>query len=73
MARTGFSWSDHIINRLILFSMNTGLLTSIVACTSLVTILALPDTLVYAAFYYVSEYGDIPDKPKNPIPIWSYD
>ncbi|KAJ8091020.1 hypothetical protein PM082_024627 [Marasmius tenuissimus] len=66
MARTGFSWSDHIINRLILFSMNTGLLTSIVACMSLVTILALPNTLVYAAFYYVSEYGGISDDRKIP-------
>lgn len=34
-AKSGFTWSNNIINRLMLFSINTGLLTSLCACMSL--------------------------------------
>ena len=37
-SRTGFRRSDSVINRLILFSLNTGLLTSIDALLSLITV-----------------------------------
>ncbi|PBK63254.1 hypothetical protein ARMSODRAFT_1088781 [Armillaria solidipes] len=57
-AKSGFAWSNHIINRLI-FSINTGLLTSIRACCSLISILSLPNTLVYFAFYYTSKSPEI--------------
>jgi len=50
-SRTGFQKSDTIINRLILFSMNTGLLTSLWAITSLVTITVMPSTFWYIMFY----------------------
>ena len=36
-----------------IFSVNTGLLTSICACMSLITILALPNTFVYITFFFV--------------------
>ena len=37
-ARTGFSKSETIINRLIVFSINTGMLTSTFAVLSLITV-----------------------------------
>lgn len=37
-SRTGFHQSDNLINRLMLFSINTGLLTSICAVMSLVSV-----------------------------------
>ncbi|KAK0218775.1 hypothetical protein IW262DRAFT_1055067 [Armillaria fumosa] len=52
-SKSGFAWSNHVINRLILFSINSGLLTSICAIMSLVTILALPNTLIYFCFYFL--------------------
>ncbi|KAI0363126.1 hypothetical protein BV20DRAFT_1058315 [Pilatotrama ljubarskyi] len=52
-SKTGFETSDLLINRLIVFSVNTGLLTSICACMSLIAILALPDTFVYICFYFL--------------------
>ncbi|KAL0572162.1 hypothetical protein V5O48_009809 [Marasmius crinis-equi] len=53
VSRTGYAWSNHVINRLILFSINTGLVTSFCACMSLITILVWPDTLIYFAFYFI--------------------
>ncbi|KAL0070437.1 hypothetical protein AAF712_002268, partial [Marasmius tenuissimus] len=53
ISRTGFAWSNHVINRLILFSINTGLLTSVCACMSLITILVFPDELIYFGFYFI--------------------
>ncbi|KAK0493136.1 hypothetical protein EDD18DRAFT_1333892 [Armillaria luteobubalina] len=52
-AKSGFAWSNNVINRLMLFAINTGMLTSICACASLLFILALPNTLVYFAFYFM--------------------
>ena len=40
-ARTGFSKSETIINRLIVFSINTGMLTSTFAVLSLITVSVL--------------------------------
>ncbi|KII84160.1 hypothetical protein PLICRDRAFT_46523 [Plicaturopsis crispa FD-325 SS-3] len=51
-SRTGFKRSDTIITRLVLFSINTGLLTWICAMLTLITIIISPDTLIYAAFYF---------------------
>lgn len=50
-ARTGFRRSETIINRLILFSINTGLLTSMCAVLSLVTITVFPSTFIYMTFF----------------------
>lgn len=50
-SRTGFSQSENVINRLIMFSLNTGLLTSLDAIASFITFSALPNSLVYIMFY----------------------
>ncbi|KAF7981036.1 hypothetical protein HWV62_35482 [Athelia sp. TMB] len=44
--------SDTMINTLILFTMNTGLLTSLCAVASLVSIIAAPNTFIYIAFFF---------------------
>ncbi|KIK02597.1 hypothetical protein K443DRAFT_513791 [Laccaria amethystina LaAM-08-1] len=51
-SRTGFHRSDTIISKLIVFSVNTGLLTSLCALASLVSILAWPNTFIYIAFFF---------------------
>ena len=50
-SRSGFKRSDTIINRLIAFAINTGLITGVCAIISLITGLTLPNTLVYIMFY----------------------
>ncbi|KAI0334812.1 hypothetical protein GY45DRAFT_1367269 [Cubamyces sp. BRFM 1775] len=52
-SRTGFSKSNTLINRLMVFAVNTGLLTSVCACLSLITIVALPNTFVYICFFFL--------------------
>ncbi|KAF8798640.1 hypothetical protein BYT27DRAFT_7246560 [Phlegmacium glaucopus] len=49
-SRTGSHKSDSIINRLILFSVNTGFITSIFSLASMVSILVAGDTFIYIAF-----------------------
>uniref|UniRef100_A0A0W0FKW1 DUF6534 domain-containing protein n=2 Tax=Moniliophthora roreri TaxID=221103 RepID=A0A0W0FKW1_MONRR len=51
-SRTGFKKSDTMISKLIMFSVSTGLLTSICAIASLLSILVWGDTLIYVAFYF---------------------
>ncbi|KIK01962.1 hypothetical protein K443DRAFT_6495 [Laccaria amethystina LaAM-08-1] len=51
-SRTGFHRTDTIINKLIIFSVNTGLLTSLCAIASLVSILAAGQTFIYIAFFF---------------------
>lgn len=51
-SRTGFHQSDNLINRLMLFSINTGLLTSVCAVMSLISIVVWPDAFIYVAFYF---------------------
>ncbi|KAF8211493.1 hypothetical protein K438DRAFT_1958595 [Mycena galopus ATCC 62051] len=51
-SRTGFKKSDTMISKLIMFSVSTGLLTSICAVASLVSILVWGQTLIYVAFYF---------------------
>ncbi|KAG6855596.1 hypothetical protein H0H87_000391 [Tephrocybe sp. NHM501043] len=51
-ARTGFKRSDSMINRLMLFVVNTGVLTSLCAIASLISLVASPLTLIYATFYF---------------------
>ncbi|KAJ3968544.1 hypothetical protein EV361DRAFT_411713 [Lentinula raphanica] len=51
-SKTGFKHSDTLINRLIVFSVNTGLATSICAVASLVSLIASPNSLLYAPFYF---------------------
>ncbi|KAH8113594.1 hypothetical protein DFH11DRAFT_310110 [Phellopilus nigrolimitatus] len=51
-SRTGFKGSESIINRLIVFVINTGLTTGISAVMVLVMSLVLPSTLIYMFFYF---------------------
>ncbi|KAG0702308.1 hypothetical protein DFH29DRAFT_875226 [Suillus ampliporus] len=55
-SRTGFRRSDTMINKLILFSINTGLLTSVCAVMSLISYVAQitvwADTFIYISFYF---------------------
>ncbi|KIM45957.1 hypothetical protein M413DRAFT_441013 [Hebeloma cylindrosporum] len=51
-SRTGFKKSDTMISKLIAFTVSTGLLTSICAVASLISILASGHTLIYVAFYF---------------------
>ncbi|KAJ7477077.1 hypothetical protein B0H11DRAFT_2234558 [Mycena galericulata] len=51
-SRTGFKKSDHMITKLIFFSVSTGALTSVCAIASLVSILLWGHTLIYVAFYF---------------------
>jgi len=52
-SRTGFEKTDHAINRVMLFIVNTGLMTSICATTALITFLVWQKALIYAAFYFL--------------------
>ncbi|CAK5282830.1 unnamed protein product, partial [Mycena citricolor] len=44
--------TESVVNRLILFTINTGLLTSFCAVLSLIFLIVSPRTLIYAAFYF---------------------
>ncbi|KAM5532416.1 hypothetical protein V8D89_013910 [Ganoderma adspersum] len=52
-SRTGSSKSNMLINRLMVFAINTGLLTSICACISLITFFVFPTTFIYICFYFL--------------------
>ncbi|KAG2156215.1 hypothetical protein DEU56DRAFT_224899 [Suillus clintonianus] len=49
--RIGFQRSDTVLNKLILFSISSGFLTSICAVMSFISITIWPDTFIYIAFY----------------------
>jgi len=51
-SRSGFQRSDHIIKKLIVFTVNTGALTSVCAVLSLITITIFPDTFIYICFFF---------------------
>ncbi|KAJ7833185.1 hypothetical protein B0H13DRAFT_2370564 [Mycena leptocephala] len=44
--------TETMVNRLILFTINTGLLTSLCAIASLISLIVSPTTLIYASFYF---------------------
>ncbi|KAF4608121.1 hypothetical protein EYR40_000465 [Pleurotus pulmonarius] len=50
--RTGFKKSNTIISRLIIFTINTGLLTTMCAIASLISILVWDATLIYVTFFF---------------------
>ncbi|KAH0830254.1 hypothetical protein J3R83DRAFT_1615 [Lanmaoa asiatica] len=52
MSRTGFQKSDTVITKLIVFSINTSLLTSLCALASLICVSVWPHAWIYIAFYY---------------------
>ncbi|KAJ7281490.1 hypothetical protein C8J57DRAFT_1297788 [Mycena rebaudengoi] len=50
-AKTGFRKSTDVINRLMVFTFNTGLPTSICALIATISITAWPDTFIYIFFF----------------------
>ncbi|KLO15927.1 hypothetical protein SCHPADRAFT_242920 [Schizopora paradoxa] len=52
-SRSGFKRTDTIINRLIMFTVNTGVLTGICAVLTLITNIAFPNTFIYMIFYII--------------------
>ncbi|KAF8159187.1 hypothetical protein B0H34DRAFT_393420 [Crassisporium funariophilum] len=52
LSRTGFHRSDTMINKLILFAVNTGFLTSLCAVASLISIVVAGETFLYIAFFF---------------------
>ncbi|KAF8882786.1 hypothetical protein CPB85DRAFT_1459962 [Mucidula mucida] len=50
-SKTGFQKSTDMINRLIVFTFNTGIPTTLCQITALITQLTLPNTSVYIFFY----------------------
>ncbi|KAF5362302.1 hypothetical protein D9756_002045 [Leucocoprinus leucothites] len=51
-SRTGFQRSDTMIKKLIVYSVNTGLLTSLCAVASLVSIVLAGHTFLYIMFFF---------------------
>ncbi|KAI0264002.1 hypothetical protein BC834DRAFT_286945 [Gloeopeniophorella convolvens] len=51
--RTGYAKSDTLINRLILYSVNTGILTSACSVAVLVTYNIMPANFIFIGFYFV--------------------
>ncbi|PIL35680.1 hypothetical protein GSI_02410 [Ganoderma sinense ZZ0214-1] len=53
MSRTGSVGADRLINRLLFYTINTGLVTSVCSVASLITVLAIPEAAVYVMCYYI--------------------
>jgi len=51
--RTGFKRTDSIVRTLMLYSINTGLLTSVMVIVCLITFATMPDDLIYVAIYHI--------------------
>ncbi|KAJ7250753.1 hypothetical protein C8J57DRAFT_1474861 [Mycena rebaudengoi] len=52
-ARTGIKTTDSMVNKLILYAMNTGLLTSIIVLIDMICFLVMPKNLIHIAFNIV--------------------
>jgi len=51
--RTGYKKSDTLINRLIIYSVNTGTLTSVFSAAVLISYNMMPDNLIFIALYFL--------------------
>jgi hypothetical protein len=51
--RTGFKRSDTLINRLIIYSVNTGTLTSVFSAAVLATYNLMPTNFIYISLYFI--------------------
>ncbi|KAJ3832190.1 hypothetical protein F5878DRAFT_24090 [Lentinula raphanica] len=55
-SRTGLKKTDHVLNMLIIFTVNTGLITVVLSTASLICFLVLPQSiLIYVALYVALE------------------
>lgn len=69
-SRSGFKRTDTIINRLIMFTVNTGVLTGICAVLTLITNVAFPNTFIYMIFYIIVARGMVLPSFLPPTPIF---
>ncbi|GAW06186.1 hypothetical protein LENED_008090 [Lentinula edodes] len=53
-ARSGFQRSDKIIDKLILYTINRGILTSLCALLNLIFFVAIPNTFIFSQLYVIS-------------------
>ncbi|EJF64748.1 hypothetical protein BD309DRAFT_945506 [Dichomitus squalens] len=53
MFRKDTQGADRLINRLLIFTVNTGLLTSVHAIMSVIMVVSLPQTSLFVMFYYI--------------------
>ncbi|CAK5271329.1 unnamed protein product [Mycena citricolor] len=53
-SRTGIKTTDSVVNKLILYAMNTGTLTAIVVLIDMICFLTMPNNLIHIAFNLVS-------------------
>ncbi|KAF4564796.1 Condensin complex subunit [Pleurotus pulmonarius] len=53
-SRSGVKRSDHVIKLLIMFTVNTNLLTTLLSISELVTFLALPNATIYGGLGFLS-------------------
>jgi len=51
--RTGYTKDDSLINRLTLYAINTGVLSSACSLTALILYDIMPDNFIFMAFYFV--------------------
>ncbi|KAI0649208.1 hypothetical protein C8Q79DRAFT_924527 [Trametes meyenii] len=52
-SRTGTAGANRLINKLMLYTIHTGVLTSIFAILSMIMVLVLPRTSLFVMFYYI--------------------
>lgn len=82
LSKTGFRRTDSLINTLMMYMVNTGLLVVIDAALGMIAYLALPQSLIFYAFYlfqsklYFNSYlamlnarGDLRSKSEEPVSI----
>ncbi|OSD06474.1 hypothetical protein PYCCODRAFT_1474612 [Trametes coccinea BRFM310] len=55
-SRTGSPRSNRLINKLMFYTINTGLMTSFCAVLSLIMVLVSPATSIYVMFYYIGAH-----------------
>ncbi|KAG7094386.1 hypothetical protein E1B28_007986 [Marasmius oreades] len=53
--KTGFRKSTDIINRMIIFTFNTGILTTALSVADFITLNAMPETFVYMGFFLIRD------------------
>ncbi|OBZ76374.1 hypothetical protein A0H81_03414 [Grifola frondosa] len=52
--RTGYKWSDSLINILIVYTINTGLLTTMFTLATLICLVLMPKNLIYFGIFTVT-------------------
>ncbi|KAL0575445.1 hypothetical protein V5O48_006536 [Marasmius crinis-equi] len=53
--KTGFKKSTDIINRMIIFTFNTGILTSLLSIADVIALNTMPNTFIYMGFFLIRD------------------